>query len=351
VTNTVNTATYLPTVMNLEAPPQLRREPVTIEAVVTKWTLNAEQARAFSLIASHSRKEANTEPLHMYLGRPGGTGKSRVIAALTDYFVEWGEAQRLRLASFTGIAAKNIKGTTLHTALALSQNKKHRGDSKGKSKADLIAMWLGVDYLFVDEVSMIGCHLLFQIHEALVDAKGCTEPFGGMSVIFAGDFAQLPPVSQTKLFSRVKSTKEAVVFSQLLWRLVSTVVMLTQQMRQAGSENKQFVEMLTRLRDGRCTREDYELLNTRLLHTALDDVLRPQWQNIPMIVYTNAIKDAINVEATMAFAKRTGQQVHWYHAVDTYCGKTIEDDAITNVLDSSCGDNHLCKKCGKGAIL
>ena len=329
-----NVVISLPAMMNLEIPPEPRRELVTIEAIITKWTLNVEQARAFSLIASHSRKEAGSEPLQMYLGGPGGTGKSRVIAALMDYFTECGEARRLRLASFTGIAAKNINGTTLHTALALNLNKKSRGKGKGKSKADLIAMWLGVDYLFVDEVSMIGCRLLLQIHEALVDAKGCTEPFGGVSVIFAGDFAQLPPVSQTKLFSRVKSTGEAIIFGQLLWRLVTTVVMLTQPMRQAGPENEHFVGMLTRLRDGRCTQEDYELLNSRLLRTALDDTLRPQWQNAPMIVYTNAIKDAINIEATVAFAGRTGQQVSWYHAVDTYCRKPIEDNTITDILSS-----------------
>lgn len=53
-----------------------------------------------------------------------------------------------------------------------------------------------------------------------------------------------------------------------------------------------------------------------------------------MVVYTNAIKDAINLEATIAFARRTGQQVHWYQAVDTYRGKPIEDEAIDNLLDT-----------------
>lgn len=162
----------------------------------------------------------------MFIGGPGGTGKSRIINALTDYFALRGESRRLRLASFTGIAAKNINGTTLHTALAL------------------VAMWAGVDYLFIDEVSMIGCTLLLQIHDALVDAKGCTEPFGGMSIIFAGDFAQLPPVNQTKLFSRARNANEATIFGLLLWRSVSTVVILCEQMRQAGPA-------------------DYTLLNTR----------------------------------------------------------------------------------------
>jgi len=110
--------------------------------------------------------------------------------------------------------------------------------------------------------------------------------------------------------------------------------MLAQQMCQVGPENGWFVEMLTRLRDRRCTQGDYKLLNTQPLRTALNDTLQPQWQNAPMIVYTNAIKDAINIEATMAFARWTGQQFHWYHAVDMYHGKTIEDAAIVSLLDT-----------------
>jgi len=322
-----------PSVVSIVPPEQ----PVSVSAseILSKWTLNTEQARAFSLIAIHSqRKPENLEHLRMYLGGPGGTGKSRVIAALTDYFAANGESRRLRLASFTGIASKNINGTTLHTALALNQHQKKGKSGNGKTKTDLIAMWMGVDYLFIDEISMIGCNLLLQIHEALVDAKGCTEPFGGINIIFAGDFAQLPPVGQTKLFSRVKSSKEPIIFGQLLWRSVTMVVMLTEQMRQAGPDNQPFVELLSRLRDGRCSGEDYDLLNTRMLNTVLDGGDRELWRDAPIVVYSNAIKDAINLQATLAFARRTGQQVNWYHAVDTYKGRPISDDAIIELLDT-----------------
>jgi hypothetical protein len=90
----------------------------------------------------------------MHLGGPGGTGKSRVIHALTDFFKRKSQSRRLRLAAFTGVAAKNIGGTTLHTALCMSITKKK---SEGnKTRTDLVAMWDGVDYLFVDKVSTLG---------------------------------------------------------------------------------------------------------------------------------------------------------------------------------------------------
>ena len=91
-----------------------------IESLVEKWTLNIEQARPFRLITTHAaRKDLGqpVDPLRMFLGEPGGTGKSRVISAVKDYFYEMHQDRRFRLASFTGIAAKNISGSTLHSLL------------------------------------------------------------------------------------------------------------------------------------------------------------------------------------------------------------------------------------------
>ncbi|KAF9786785.1 hypothetical protein BJ322DRAFT_990296, partial [Thelephora terrestris] len=56
-------------------------ENVSTDDITRTWTLNVEQARAFRIIAAHSL-EQKPKPLRMYLGGPGGTGKSRVIQAL-----------------------------------------------------------------------------------------------------------------------------------------------------------------------------------------------------------------------------------------------------------------------------
>jgi hypothetical protein len=58
---------------------------VNLDEVIENWTLNTEQARVFRIIAEHSLKNKPT-PLRMMLGGPGGTGKSRVIDALCDFF-------------------------------------------------------------------------------------------------------------------------------------------------------------------------------------------------------------------------------------------------------------------------
>ncbi|KAJ7205796.1 hypothetical protein GGX14DRAFT_338242, partial [Mycena pura] len=82
--------------------------------------LNAEQARAFRIIANHSLQD-KPDQLRMFLAGPGGTGKSRVIDSLRDFFQQRGQSRRFRLAAYTGVAARNIRGMTLHAALCMKQ--------------------------------------------------------------------------------------------------------------------------------------------------------------------------------------------------------------------------------------
>ncbi|KAJ7177009.1 hypothetical protein C8R46DRAFT_836617, partial [Mycena filopes] len=152
---------------------------------------------------------------------------------------------------------------------------------------------------------MVGCPFLHDISHQLSVAKGNDLAFGGLSVVFAGDFAQLPPVGQKKLYAKLtaKDIEQAgttygqkVVFGKLLWLSVNTVVMLTQNMRQTGPENQPFVELLSRLREGKCT----------------SDV----WKNAPVIVAQNAMKDALNIQMAHDFAVSSGRTLHWYYAID-----------------------------------
>ncbi|PPQ86519.1 hypothetical protein CVT26_008820 [Gymnopilus dilepis] len=305
--------------------------------MIQEFTLNTEQARAFRLVAEHSLDRRN-EPLKMYLGGPGGTGKSRVINALKEFFSRKGQSRRFRLASFAGIAAKNISGMTVHSALLLNQ----RGGkaAQSKTKRDLVSSWEGVDYFFIDEVSTISCKLLSDISDALVDAKSNTAPFGGVNMILAGDFAQLPPVRATRLSAAVdtnpaRTTKpyaQGIVAGKLLWQSFTKVVMLTQIMRQAGNENKDFVDLLMRLRTGTCTDDDHATLSHRLIQN--QDVNPRDWEDTPIIVSGNAQKDALNDYAAAAFAARTNQELHWYHAVDTHRGKQITDGTLKRHLQS-----------------
>ncbi|KAF8064262.1 hypothetical protein FPV67DRAFT_1399031, partial [Lyophyllum atratum] len=169
---------------------------------------------------------------------------------------------------------------------------------------------------------MIGCKLLLRISEALCAAKEKEGPFGGINIIFAGDFAQLPPVGETRLFSHVNTFKVTTkngqdnVFGKLLWLDIKTVVILRQIMRHTGPENQNFVQLLERLREGCCNEEDYDMLNSRIIKNASPDWTDQRWQNVPVIVSGNDVKDALNIRATEAYARATGRKMHWYYSSD-----------------------------------
>jgi hypothetical protein len=109
--------------------------------------------------------------------------------------------------------------------------------------------------------------------------------------------------------------------------------LLTESMRQTGEENRPFVELLDRLRDGRCTDADYNLLNTRLASNLSVDWTSEPWSSAPVIVAGNEMKDALNVQMARDFAIRSGQPLHWYHSLD-YIGrnKPIEEAALQGKL-------------------
>jgi len=311
---------------------------VTIEQVIRQWTLNTEQRRAFEMVAHHTTLERPNQLL-MYLGGPGGTGKSRVVNALRDFFGLHVQSRRFRLAAYTGVAARNIGGATLHALLQMNESGRQ---PSAKGKRDLAAMWDGVEYLFIDEVSMIGCEFLHNISRALTDAKGKTTAFGGVNVIFAGDFAQLPPIGDVRLYKSMNTSNissattnraQAKVLGKLLWLSVETVIILHETMRQAGSENARFVELLQRLRCGICTSTDYKLLKDRLLRDVAGPSVNDRWRAAPIIVTNNATRDAINVRATEAFAERSGKDLNWYHAVDTHKKAVITDGTVIENLE------------------
>jgi ATP-dependent exoDNAse (exonuclease V) alpha subunit len=195
-----------------------------------------------------------------------------------------------------------------------------------------------VDYLIIDEVSMIGCRLLLEIHEALCEAKESSLPFGGIHIIFVGDFAQLPPVGDTKLYSHLQKERVATqngqknVFGKLL--SVDKVIILNELVQQNSDKDAQFTALLTRLRTGLCTQEDYEFLTARLLRKRKTNFSDPTWAGVPIIVSNNDVKDNFNMESARAFAACTKQHLHLYYATDKRKGKVITNTDLQNKLGS-----------------
>ena len=57
----------------------------TIESVLAEYSLNTEQDRAFQLVANHTCSH-DLDQLKMYIAGMAGTGKTRVLKSLVEYF-------------------------------------------------------------------------------------------------------------------------------------------------------------------------------------------------------------------------------------------------------------------------
>ncbi|KZS86365.1 hypothetical protein SISNIDRAFT_401104, partial [Sistotremastrum niveocremeum HHB9708] len=116
---------------------------------------------------------------------------------------------------------------------------------------------------------MVSCRDMFNINQRLGKALNKSgEPFGGLSVIFAGDFAQLPPARGRSLFSAFAGLFFSEVplqesaFGKSLWHQVTTVVILKQNMRSTSQtqEDRSFRIALENMRYAAATERDIALL-------------------------------------------------------------------------------------------
>ena len=213
-------------------------------------------------------------PYRVFLSGSGGVGKSHVIRLIHSDTVkllklsgilEPGDVIAL-LTAPTGVAAFNINGMTLHSALFLGSSKYGGFQALSHDRLNTLRSKLSkLMLVIIDEVSMVGCNMLLQIHKRLQQIKGVLPDvtFGGVSILAVGDLYQLPPVGQPALFDTVSDAYAQLHGSGSLWRNEFTLIELDEIMRQRG--DSRFIDLLCRVRIGECTSEDIQVLKSRTI--------------------------------------------------------------------------------------
>ena len=229
---------------------------------VSTSTLNVQQKIAYDIICHHHQQldaDLSPTPLHMIISGTAGTGKSYLISAIAHAL-----GNLCLLTGTTGMAAYNICGKTIHSALQLPIRNSYT-DLQGASLHRLQLAMKDIAYIVIDEMSMIGQRMLAWIDKRLRQATGQLDThFGGLSIILFGDFAQLPPVGDSPLYSN--SPKGSLqIHGHTMYQLFTTVVILSESLRQAGSAPDAviFRSLLLRLRNGTVNESDWKLLLDR----------------------------------------------------------------------------------------
>lgn len=310
-----------------------QREIVELKKTITSsFSLNKEQERAFKLITNHATSHT-TERLQMYLGGMAGTGKSQVIKAVTKFFEDIGQLGQVVLLAPTGSAAANIGGSTYHSYLAINE---HNRQLSQTSLARLRQKIEKVRYIFIDEVSMLSCFDMYRISAQLALLMNENdEPFGGMNMIFAGDFAQLPPPGKTvSLYGRVGNSTTIMgqknTLGKALWHQTTTVVILRENMRQRSQtvEDAKFRKALENMRYKNCTLQDIEYLHDLASQESVKKRLEDErFRNVSVITALNIHRDRINELGSQRFAAENGLKLASFYSKDCWPGKS-QDESI-----------------------
>ena len=176
-------------------------------------SLNAKQRQLFEVIHKWSRDYMknlssktikNIKPFHIFLTGGAGVGKSHLIKTIymsmnkvLMYKGRHPEKPRILLLAPTGVAAINIDGAAIHTALGITVGSKLY-PLNDRQRGILQNKFAEVKFIIIDEISMVSSVLFYQVHQRLNEIFGClTElPFAGLPVLVCGDLYQLPPLKK-----------------------------------------------------------------------------------------------------------------------------------------------------------
>ena len=242
-------------------------------------SLNIKQKEFFYHVL-HSIKTKD-DPLALFLSGGAGVGKSTVTNAPYEALMRYlnsvpgenpDEVKVLKVAP-TGKAAFNIKGNTLHSAFKIPANRGFQYCTLDADRLNTIRTQLKrLQVIFIDEISMVGSGMFNFLNLRLQQIMGTNTPFGALSVIAAGDLFQLKPVFDNWIFNNTKHGYGDLATN--IWNEYFTLFELTEIMRQ--KDDKEFAELLNRLREGNHTQNDIEVLKERILK------LRPGQENYPI---------------------------------------------------------------------
>lgn len=193
--------------------------------------------------------------VNVFLTGEPGSGKSYTIREYVNYLRSC--AVDPAITASTGIAATHIGGLTLHSWSGIGINKTlNAAELKDIAGRDRLAKRIrATRVLIIDEISMFDGRTLDLVDTVCRKMKDSEGPFGGMQVIFVGDFFQLPPVS------RSDEPLPQFAYESDAWRAVNPMICyLSEQHRQ---EDETFLKILSALRRGAVHNHHKQLLGER----------------------------------------------------------------------------------------
>lgn len=190
-----------------------------------------------------------------FLTGQAGSGKSYVLREYIDYLKKHGV--KYAVTASTGIASTHIGGSTIHSWSGIGiKDKLTKFDLDAlEEKQNLYKRWTETQVLIIDEVSMLHANFLDMLNSVAKHIRRDARPFGGMQLIFSGDFFQLPPVVRSE--NHVPGAKVYAFLSNAWVEAKPVICYLTEQHRQ---DDDQLLSLLKAIRGGEIEEGHYDTL-------------------------------------------------------------------------------------------
>lgn len=211
---------------------------------------------------------------NVFITGPGGSGKTELIRAI--YKRSMREKENIQVCALTGCAALLLQchAKTVHSwsGIGFGNGGIDTILSKIRANSYKLRAWLEIKTLVIDEVSMMSLKIF-----ELLDVIGrnlrnrLDVPFGGIQVIFSGDFYQLPPVGTIGDVDTFRFCFESETWNECFHR--SCQIQLVKIFRQSDNV---YATMLTQIREGKITRKSLNLLMTYVGREKPPEMVIPQ---------------------------------------------------------------------------
>lgn len=188
---------------------------------------------------------------NVFLTGEPGAGKTYVINQYIAYLGACGV--KVAVTASTGIAATHIGGMTIHawSGIGARDQLSAYDVEQITTKEKIVKRVKAAQVLVIDEISMLDGKLVDMVNIVCKTVRQSSEAFGGIQVIFVGDFFQLPPVTRNGDMMRY-------AFESRAWEDARPLICyLTDQYRQ---EDELLLSLLKSIRTNEVEEEHFTLL-------------------------------------------------------------------------------------------
>jgi len=191
---------------------------------------------------------------NIFITGPGGSGKSALIRKIKEH-----SRKEIHVCALTGCAAVllNCKAKTLHSwsGIGLGNGTIEQNIKKIIGNRYKREIWKDTDVLIVDEVSMLSLKLFNMLNEIGKAVRKNPRPFGGIQLIFSGDFYQLPPVG-----NKDEPDTMCFCFESVNWNSIFRKDCQIQLIKIFRQTDEIYSTILNQIREGRIKKKSNDLL-------------------------------------------------------------------------------------------